>query len=73
MAQELKIPVLAGAQPQATQEAALWSVEQESMCPACKRPMSRANVAGVPAFVCLEDRTVLPAKQLDVVTTNKGA
>ena len=45
------------------EQAALWSVDSESTCPACKAAMVRATAAQVPVYVCTADRIVLPVRQ----------
>ena len=56
----------------ASQETAgVWNVDKESMCPACGKPMRNVTAAGVPSFVCMDDRVVLPVRQPEF-STNQG-
>lgn len=48
-----------------TETACIWTVDKESMCPACGKPMLRVTAAGVPAYLCPDDRIVLPIRQTD--------
>ncbi len=48
--------------------AGVWNVERESMCPACGKPMRNVTAAGIPSFVCMDDRVVLPVKQTEFST-----
>ncbi len=43
--------------------AGVWNVDTESMCPACGKPMRNVTAAGIPSFVCMADRVVLPVRQ----------
>ena len=63
-------PVTAS-KPGNTQETAgIWSVEKESMCPACGKPMRRVTAAAIPVYICPDDRVVLPVRQDDFNTKN---